>query len=178
MTDRVDNLIDEWRERRPELDFRSAEVVTRLLRAAHYVQARLDDIAAAYGLSHTGDLDVLLDLDRADPDRGRTPTELAEIQLVTPGGMTVRLNRLQQAGLVERRPNPSDGRGVLIRLTPIGRDLARDALAPVIETQTDSLGSLGTSDQSTLADLLRELLVSLGDTPPFRPALAVKRIVR
>lgn len=178
MSDRVDNIIQEWRERRPELDFRSAEVVTRLLRAAHYVQARLDDIAAAYGLSHTGDLDVLLDLDRADPDRGRTPTELAEIQLVTPGGMTVRLNRLQQAGLIERRPNPSDGRGVLIRLTPIGRDLARDALAPVIETQTDSLGSLGTSDQSALADLLRELLVSLGDTPPFRPALAVKRMVR
>ena len=178
MTDRVDNLIQEWRERRPELDFTSSEVVTRLLRAAHYVQARLDDIAAAYGLSHTGDLDVLLDLDRADPDRGRTPTELAEIQLVTPGGMTVRLNRLQQAGLIERRPNPSDGRGVLIRLTPLGRDLARDALAPVIETQTDSLRSLGTSDQYALADLLRDLLVSLGDVPPFRPALAVKRMER
>ncbi len=125
MNDRVDNIIQEWRERRPEMDFAAAEVVNRLLRAAHYVQARLDDIAAAYGLSHTGDLDVLLDLDRADPDRGRTPTELAELQLVTPGGMTVRLNRLQQAGLIERRPNPSDGRGVLIRLTPMGRDLAK-----------------------------------------------------
>lgn len=178
MNDRVDNIIQEWRERRPELDFTSSKVVTRLLRAAHYVQARLDDIAAAYGLSHTGDLDVLLDLDRADPDRGRTPTELAEIQLVTPGGMTVRLNRLQQAGLIERRPNPSDGRGVLIRLTPLGRDLARDALAPVIDTQTDSLRSLGTSDQYALADLLRDLLVSLGDVPPFRPALAVKRMER
>ena len=72
MDDRVDNIIREWHERRPQLDFSPLEVVARLIRASHFLQDRLDRIAEAYGLSHTGDLDVLTDLDRAialDPNQ-------------------------------------------------------------------------------------------------------------
>jgi len=175
MEDRVDNIIEEWRQRRPDLDFSPLEVVSRILRAAHYLQARLDEIAAAYGLSHTGDLDVLTNLDRAGPSHELSPSELAEIQLVTRGGMTVRLNRLQRAGLIERRPNPHDGRGVLVRLTPMGRRLADDALATLIEAQAASIQELEQSEQAVLAGLLRDLLIALGDTPPFRPSMAVQR---
>ena len=45
--DRVDNIILEWRRRRPDLDFSPLEVVSRLLRAAHFLQVKLDEIAAA-----------------------------------------------------------------------------------------------------------------------------------
>lgn len=175
MEDRVDDTVREWHQRRPDLDFSPLEVVSRLLRAAHYLQARLDGIAAAYGLSHTGDLDVLTNLDRAGPPYERTPSELAEIQLVTAGGMTVRLNRLQRAGLIERRPNPRDGRGVLVRLTPTGQQLADDALATIIEAQSASIQVLDDSKQAVLAGLLRELLIALGDTPAFRPSMAAQR---
>lgn len=175
MEDRVDRIIGEWRQRRPDLDFFPLEVVSRLLRAAHYLQARLDEVAAAYGLSHTGDLDVLNNLDRADAPNERTPSQLAEAQLVTTGGMTVRLNRLQRAGLIERRPNPQDGRGVLVRLTPLGKELASDALPRVIETQANDIRGLDESDRNLLAGLLRELLVALGDTPAFRPTIATHR---
>ncbi|MGA7098491.1 MAG: MarR family transcriptional regulator [Acidimicrobiia bacterium] len=178
MSDLVDDIIHEWRELRPDLDFSPLEVVSRLLRVAHYLQSRLDDVAAAYGLSHTGDLDVLTDLDRAGPSHERTPTELAEAQLLTAGGMTVRLNRLQAAGLIERRPNPDDGRGVLVRLTPLGRDLAEDALATLLDTQASGIRGLKTPDRAILARLLRDLLVALGDTPAFRPRLVVKRPAR
>jgi DNA-binding MarR family transcriptional regulator len=174
MGDLVDDTIRDWRSRRPDLDFSPLEVVSRLLRAAHYLQARLDDVAAAYGLSHTGDLDVLTDLDRAGPPYERTPTELAEAQLVTAGGMTVRLNRLQAAGLIERRPNPHDGRGILVRLMPLGENLAADALAIIIDTQASGIRGLEHSQQTVLADLLRELLTALGDTPAFRPRFVVK----
>ncbi|MFZ0015602.1 MAG: MarR family transcriptional regulator [Acidimicrobiia bacterium] len=178
MDDRVDTTIREWRNRHPDLDFTTLEVVARVLRAAHHLQSRLDEVAAAYGLSHTGDLDVLLDLDRAGPPHQRTPSELAEAQQVTAGGMTVRLNRLQKAGLVDRRPNPNDGRGVLVRLTSLGRDLAEDALPHVIETQVRAVEDLGTADRSHLADLLRELLLTLGDAPALRPAIVVSRVRR
>lgn len=178
MDDRVDNIIREWRQRRPDLDFSPLEVVSRVLRAAHYLQARLDEVAAAYGLSHTGDLDVLTNLDRVGPPHERTPSKLAEIQLVSAGGMTVRLNRLQRAGLIERRPNPSDGRGILVRLTPMGKELAEDALTTVIETQAGSIRALGESERKLLAELLRELLVALGDTPGFRPAVVAQRDAR
>jgi DNA-binding MarR family transcriptional regulator len=89
--------------------------------------------------------------------------------------MTVRLNRLQRAGLIERLPNPRDGRGVLVRLTPIGKDLAEDALAMLLATQEASLGTLQPAEQAALGDLLRTLLKGLGDTPAFRPAIAVQR---
>jgi len=175
MDDRVDNIIRQWQKRRPKLDFSSLEVVARVIRAAHFLQARLDGIAEAYGLSHTGDLDVLTDLDRAGPPHQRTPSELAETLLLTTGGMTVRLNRLQRAGLIERLPNPRDGRGVLVRLTPIGRELADDALATLLDTQAASLETLQLPEQADLANLLRTLLIALGDTPAFRPAIAVQR---
>ena len=175
MDDRVDSIIREWHERRPKLDFSPLEVVARVIRVSHFLQARLDGIAEAYGLSHTGDLDVLTDLDRAGPPHQRTPSELAETLLLTTGGMTVRLNRLQRAGLVERLPNPLDGRGVLVRLTPMGKELADDALITLLDTQAASLGMLQASEQVDLADLLRTLLRGLGDTPAFRPAIAVQR---
>ena len=175
MDDRVDNIIREWRQHRPDLDYSPLEVVSRVLRAAHYLQVRLDEIAAAYGLSHTGDLDVLTNLDRVGQPHERTPSELAEAQLVTAGGMTVRLNRLQRAGLIERRPNPHDGRGVLVRLTPIGQELARDALATLIEAQEAAIQALEPSERTALAGLLRELLVALGDTPAFRPSIVARR---
>ena len=175
MDDRVDSIIREWHERRPKLDFSPLEVVARVIRVSHFLQARLDGIAEAYGLSHTGDLDVLTDLDRAGPPHQRTPSELAETLLLTTGGMTVRLNRLQRAGLIERLPNPLDGRGVLVRLTPMGKELADDALITLLDTQAASLGMLQASEQADLADLLRTLLRGLGDTPAFRPAIAVQR---
>lgn len=166
--DRVDDIIEEWRQRHPDLDFSPLEVVSRILRAAHFLQAKLDAIAAAYGLSHTGDLDVLTDLDRSGPPHERNPSELAESQLVTAGGMTVRLNRLQQAGLVERRPDPNDGRGVLVGLTTAGRQLVDEALVTAIAGQEATIRALDRTDRDLLSSLLRELLVGLGDTPALR----------
>lgn len=174
MDDRVDGITREWREHRPDIDFSPLEVVSRVLRAAHYLQTMLDQVAAAYGLSHTGDLEVLANLSRAGHPHERRPSELAGAQLVTAGGMTVRLNRLQRAGLIERRPNPGDGRGVLVRLTQRGKELVDDALAVLIDTQRAGIQGLEQSEAAELARLLRTLLIALGDTPAFRPAIVTK----
>ncbi len=173
MTDRFDRVIEGWSASRPELDFTPLEVVTRVLRAAHYLQIRLDGLASAYGLSHRGDLEVLTDLDLEGP---QTPSELAESLLLTSGGMTVRLNRLQAAGLVERHPNPHDGRGVLVHLTPTGSDLARDALINLLQSQAQTIEGLAQGDRDHLTRLLRSLLITLGDFPAFSPTVSVKRM--
>ena len=175
MSDRVDNVLAEWRQRRPDLDTSNLAVVARVLRASRLLQATLDDIAGAYGLSHQGDLEVLTDLYRADPDRGLTPTELAEALLLTAGGMTVRLHRLQDAGLISRTPNPHDGRGVIVRLTPAGSDLTKHALVTLLDAQATSIRSLASVERSQLTDLLRTLLEGLGDVPPLRPPITVER---
>lgn len=172
MADRSDHILERWKNSRPDLDFSAQEVVTRVLRAAHFLQSRLDSNAAAYGLSHRGDLEVLTELDLVGP---LTPSDLADTLLLTTGGMTVRLNRLQTLGLIERRPNPRDGRGLLIHLTPAGKDLAEDALTTLLQAQTENIGKLHESDRDDLAQLLRTLLVGLGDTPPFIPAVVARR---
>ncbi len=104
-----------------------------------------------------------------------TPTKLAEALLLTPEGMTARLNRLEQAGLVERHPHPHDRRGVLVQLTPTGAELAEHSFTTLLEAQADSIGALDTSERNDLAGLLRTLLEALGDTPPFRPDITAER---
>lgn len=173
--DHVDVILREWHASRPDMDFSALEVVARVLRAAHHLQTRLDRVAATYGLSHRGDLDVLTDLYRTQPPYQLTPSELAGSLLLTAGGMTLRLNRLQSAGLVERHPNPRDGRGVLVRLTATGVALAEDALATLLDTQASSIAGLEPVARRELADLLRALLISYDDAPTPRPPAAVER---
>jgi DNA-binding MarR family transcriptional regulator len=175
VADRVDSILREWGRRRPDLDTSGLEVVARVLRAAHHLQGALDDIAASYGLSHQGDLDVLTEIYRTSPERELTPTELAGALLLTAGGMTVRLNRLQGAGLIVRTPNPSDGRGVFVRLTPVGTEIADHALTTLLDAEITSIQSLDESERAQLAGLLRKVLEGLGDVPAFRPPISVAR---
>ena len=171
MTDRLDAMLTRWQASRPDVDFSPLELSNRILRAAHLIQTRLDDVAAAYGLSHRGDLETLVELDLVGP---LSPSELAETLLLTTGGMTVRLNRLQSAGLIERQPNPRDGRGVLVRLTQSGSNLVGHAFGTVLSAQAAMVGTLEISERERLVELLRTLLSELGDKPPFMPPVAVK----
>lgn len=175
MADRMDDILEEWGRRRPDLDTSGLEVVSRVLRAAHHLQGALDDIAASYGLSHQGDLDVLTEIYRTSPERDLTPTELAGALLLTAGGMTVRLHRLQDAGLIVRTPNPRDGRGVFVRLTPAGTEIAEHALSTLLDAQVTSIEGLDETERVQLAGLLRKVLEGLGDVPGFRPPISVVR---
>lgn len=53
--------------------------------------------------------------------------------------MTNRVDRLERSGLVERRPDPGDRRGVLVRLTTAGRDVVDSAMADLIEQEKSLL---------------------------------------
>ena len=175
MADHMDSILEEWGHRRPDLDTSGLAVVARVLRAAHHLQGTLDDIAASYGLSHQGDLDVLTEIYRTSPERDLTPTELAGALLLTAGGMTVRLHRLQDGGLIVRTPNPSDGRGVFVRLTPAGTEIAEHALSTLLDAQVTSIQGLDDTERTQLVGLLRKVLEDLGDVPAFRPPVSVTR---
>jgi DNA-binding MarR family transcriptional regulator len=76
----------------------------------------------------------------------------------TSGAMTNRLHRLEAAGLVERRPDPQDGRGIVVRLTPRGLKLV-DEVAPLhLANERDLLAALSEDDLRTLESILRKLL--------------------
>jgi DNA-binding MarR family transcriptional regulator len=73
--------------------------------------------------------DVLVQLSEA-PGQELRMAELARSVLLSKSGLTRLVDRMENAGLVERRPCDADGRGLLAALTPDGRDTLRRA-APV-----------------------------------------------
>jgi DNA-binding MarR family transcriptional regulator len=75
--------------------------------------------------------------------------------------MTNRIDRLEQAGLVRRRPDPQDKRGVLVTLTAAGRSRVDATLADLLEAEQALLAGLSESSRRTLAGLLRVLLAPL-----------------
>jgi DNA-binding MarR family transcriptional regulator len=90
-----------------------------------------------------------------------TPTELSRSTMLTTGGMTKRLDRLEANGLVRREADPRDRRGKLIALTDEGRELIDRAIKGHLENEERMLSDISRSDREQLANLLRGMLLSL-----------------
>lgn len=78
--------------------------------------------------------------------------------MVSSGGMTNRLDRLEKAGLITRLPDPSDRRGTLVCLTDEGRRLVDEVVTTHVENEHRLLDPLDRSEREALAGLLRKLL--------------------
>jgi DNA-binding MarR family transcriptional regulator len=160
MPDHVDQMVEGWRRERPDLDVAALALLARLFRAAHLADAVLGEQLAAHGLQ-PGWFDLLAALRRAGKPYALTPTQLMRTTMLSSGGMTKRLDRLADAGLVERGPDPNDRRGTLVRLTGRGKTTI-DTLLPVhLTNERQLLASLSSVQRRTLDKLLRSLLAGL-----------------
>jgi DNA-binding MarR family transcriptional regulator len=83
--------------------------------------------------------------------------------MLTSGAMTNRIDKLEMANLVSRRPDPNDRRGTLVRLTAKGKALIDAAATKHVANEARLLAALTPREQEQLTDLLRKLLESLGD---------------
>jgi DNA-binding MarR family transcriptional regulator len=139
------------------------EVLGRLNEASQLVvRERQTPLFARYGLQH-GEFDALATLRRSGAPEGLTPTALFEAAMMSSGGMTARIDRLEKAGLVERRPHPTDRRATLVRLTDKGFDLIESIMPSHEETARDILTPLSIDEQKTLNALLARLISGLCD---------------
>src|SRR5947209_17133985 len=80
-----------------------------------------------------------------------TPRELAEAERVQPPTMTKVLARLEERGLVQRAPHPTDGRQVLLSATDAGRAVLLEQRRVKAEWLTRRLAGLPAEDRETLA---------------------------
>ena len=156
--DSVDRIVEAWRSRFPELDSSSLEVVGRLLLCASYCERAVIAVLQPFGLS-VADFDVLNTLRRVGDQDGSKPTDLARSSLITTGAMTSRLDRLERSGFIRRTPDPADRRGVLVRLTSRGSNIARQALQDVIAANETFLEPINEPERKTIASALRLLLL-------------------
>jgi DNA-binding MarR family transcriptional regulator len=158
--DHMDGILAQWKRERPDVDVAALGTMGRLFRAAQLADIELGSGIAQHDLQ-PGWFDLLAALRRAGTPFELNPTQLMATTMLSSGGMTKRLDRLEDAGLVERRPDPSDRRGTLVGLTKKGQELVDAALLTHVGNEERLLQVLSAGERRTLDELLRKLLTGL-----------------
>jgi DNA-binding MarR family transcriptional regulator len=156
--DPVQRAFDLWRDRWGESS--SMRAVTSLMRAHQLVLAEVDAIVKPYGLTFARyEALVLLVFSRT----GALPlSKIGERLQVHPTSVTNIVDRLEKSGLVARKPNPNDGRGVLAEITEQGRLVVEKATADLMGAEF-GLEALSIEQHDSLFDTLRDLRLASGD---------------
>jgi DNA-binding MarR family transcriptional regulator len=154
----------------PSIDPVVEGVVGRICKLNRYVDVIQGETLEGFDLN-VSDFKILLHMRKAGPPYERSPSDLAEHLLVSSGSMTNRLDRLEQRGLVARRPDPSDRRAVLVNLTERGNSVLDDVVALQAKRESDVLGPLDDKERLVLADALRKLMIPMEERfgPPAKP---------
>jgi DNA-binding MarR family transcriptional regulator len=173
--DQLDRMLDQWRQERPEIDAEGMALVPRVMRLAHLYEAEMQRVSRSFGLK-PGWLDVLSALRRIGPPFRMSATELARWVLLSSGGMTNRVDRMEQAGLIRRQPDPSDRRGVLVELTPPGRELIDAAIDAHLGLYGNLVSrALTKAEQRAFIELLRKQTLALEDAERPNTETTAKR---
>lgn len=153
-------MLDQWRRERPEIDANGMALVPRVMRLAHLYDTEMASASRSFGLK-PGWLDVLSALRRIGPPYRMSATELARWVLLSSGGMTSRLDRMEEARLLRRRPDPSDRRGVLIELMPRGREVIDAAIDAHLALYEELLSpALTKAEQRRFIELMRKQILA------------------
>ncbi len=158
---KVKLVASQWQREMPQLDLLPMKVIGSLGKATRLItRDYLDPFFKSHGLQ-LGEFDVLATLRRSGAPYQLAPTQLFEALLISSGGMTNRLDRLEKAGLIARAPNPEDRRGTLVLLTETGLALINRIVPLHVENEARSLSNLSREEQETLERLLEKLIDGL-----------------
>jgi DNA-binding MarR family transcriptional regulator len=160
--DAVDRLIDQWRAVRPDLAEALPAMATigRIGRLHQLARAQIEAVLGGHGLS-IGEFDVLAALRRSGEPYALRPIDLARTLMLSPAGMTSRLDVLEQPGWIGRRHDRIDRRSIIVELTPAGLELVDTAVTAHVANEERILSALSAKQRTNLDAILRQLLASL-----------------
>ena len=137
--------------------------ITSVMRAQQILLAQVDAVVKPYGLTFARyEALVLLTFSQ----HGELPlSKIGERLMVHPTSVTNTVDRLEKSGLVVRRPNPLDGRGVLAAITDQGRRVVEESTRELVAMD---FGLSGYDEEGCrgLFDVLRPLRIAAGDFTP------------
>lgn len=162
--DSIARVLAGWRATRPELPVEPIGVLARLARLQAQLGPRLEAVFARFEL-HGADFAVLATLVRLADESAPQRRLGAELGL-SAATISLRVDRLARRGLVERRPDPDDGRGTLISLTDQGRELFEACAPEHLANAQDLLAGLTEAECEHLGRLLGKLLYTLEGAGP------------
>jgi DNA-binding MarR family transcriptional regulator len=158
--DRIDVRRAQWALEQPSIDTIGMAILGRARWITLKVRPAIEAVFAASGLD-SGEFDVLATLLRSGPPYRLRPTELYRSLMVSSGGLTDRLNRLERSGLIRREAHAGDARSLPVELTKEGRRRAEAAFREDMRIEADLLSALSAAERRALEALLRKLVLSL-----------------
>jgi DNA-binding MarR family transcriptional regulator len=169
-TDAVDEIVDDVCGHFPGLEVTGLPITGRILRLCRFLETRREEQLAQFGLT-LADFDMLATLRRRAADQPINIRELQRSLMLSSGGTTKRLDRLETAGLIERLPDPTDRRGVLIGLSTAGRTVIDEAVPAITSYETTMVKAAidSTAVRAAVEDGLRRMLIAQETTSAETP---------
>ena len=158
--DHVDFAMLQWKHEMPEVDTSGADILNRARRVVLESRPAIEENFRRHGLD-TGEFDVLATLRRAGEPYTLRPTELYKWLMVSSGGMTARLDKLEESGFIRRVPSFEDARSMLVQLTPAGKKKIEAAFRADMEIENRMVKGLSDKERADLIRLLRLLTASM-----------------
>jgi DNA-binding MarR family transcriptional regulator len=169
--DHVDRFLEEIATSLPELDLEVEGIVDRINGLNRRFKRSQEDTLAEFDLN-LGEYHVLTSLFHTGPPYRRSPGWLADHHNLSSGAMTNRIDRLEEAGLVRRLPDPEDRRALKVELTEKGLRKWRESVGAQAVKEALIASALGDREKKVLSDLLRKLMVEFeqreGADPKFK----------
>lgn len=158
--DRLDHLSDGWNTRRPDIDIRPWQIWGRITRLHELFLAGIGPSLAKHELNFK-EFQTLAALVLSGPPYEVRANEIARFNLLTSGGLANLLGRMEKEGLIERKKDPEDGRGVRVAITQRGLDDFNAAVLEENRIEHEQVSGLTPEEQEMLAILLRKLLLGM-----------------
>lgn len=182
VVDRVQLIVEAQSREFPSLDYSAKAITGRLVRLGTLCIEAIERVAQRHGMS-ANEYVILCVLRSAGAPFTLPPKSIHPLLGLTSGGMTNILHDLEDRGMVERRPDPGDGRGVLIRLTAQGVKAIGAAIEAHVAEEHRLIGELSPKERDLLQSLLTKLLtsvepVTMADAPPAKRAALRRRSAR
>ncbi|WP_269618541.1 MarR family winged helix-turn-helix transcriptional regulator [Zhongshania sp. BJYM1] len=145
--------LDNW----PEMYEAAEPTVLRILRASDVFMKQTTAELQNYKLSRA-EFDALATLRRQSSPHRITPTELCKALLISSGGLTKLLHRLESAKLISRPASPEDGRSLLVQLSSKGKELIETLVAPMGQLHANRMRNLSANERAHLDRLLKKMM--------------------
>ena len=158
-TDAIDGILEQWSKERPELDTGSLGVVIRVMSLQKAFLRQATEALEPMDLE-LFEYDVLSSLRRQGKPYALAATGLAKAAGLSSGAMTNRIDKLEVRGLVRRRPDKNDRRGVIVSLTAAGRGAIDDAIQLRLDAADESMQGICPKELNDLSKLLKKVRVA------------------
>jgi DNA-binding MarR family transcriptional regulator len=156
--DHVDRFLESIRNELPHLDLAVEGIVDRINGLSRRIKRMMEETLTERSLTW-GEWRVLGLLRHSSESYRCSPGYLAVHAELSSGAMTNRLDRLEEAGLIRRLPDPSDRRGIQVELTTTGIKAYDESTAAQAAKEALVTSALNAKEKDELNALLRRLML-------------------